>query len=242
MPPSSPPRWQASQAARSVTTRTNRPSSAPRRATRRERRSSALPPPPPRTRSGSAGGRRGRCGRGGAVPSSRAPTRPPGPPPSCSWTRTTGRRASRPPRSRARPIGAPLLISDGDELSSVTSDTLKSLNPKGSDLSKDAQVIRIGSAPARPEGYRTAVIEGKDPYSRAAAIDRFFSAAKGRPSANVVVASGEQARATRCPRPHGRRARATPCCSPSATPYPPPPGRRSPSTISPTSSFSARRR
>lgn len=93
----------------------------------------------------------------------------------------------------ARPIGAPLLISDGDELSSTTSDTLKRLRPKGSDLSKDAQVIRIGSAPPRPEGYRTAVIEGKDPYSRAAAIDRFFSAAKGRPSPNVVVASGEQA-------------------------------------------------
>ncbi len=93
----------------------------------------------------------------------------------------------------ARPIGAPLLISDGDELSPVSEDTLKSLNPKGSDLSRDAQVIRIGSAPARPEGYRTAVIEGKDPYSRAAAIDRFFSAARGRPSANVMVASGEQA-------------------------------------------------
>jgi hypothetical protein len=37
------------------------------------------------------------------------------------------------------------------------------------------------------------VIEGKDPYERAAAIDRFFSAAKGKPSKNVVVASGEQA-------------------------------------------------
>jgi putative cell wall-binding protein len=93
----------------------------------------------------------------------------------------------------ARPIGAPILISDGDELSSATSDTLKRLRPKGSDLSKDAQVIRIGSAPARPDGYRTAVIEGRDPYSRAAAIDRFFSAAKGRPSADIVIASGEQA-------------------------------------------------
>jgi len=54
-------------------------------------------------------------------------------------------------------------------------------------------VIRIGDAPARPEGLKAAVIKGKDPYARAAAIDRFFSAARGRPSSSVVVASGEQA-------------------------------------------------
>jgi hypothetical protein len=93
----------------------------------------------------------------------------------------------------ASPIGAPLLVSDGDELSAVSSDTLERLDPKGSDLSKDAQVIRIGDEPARPDGYKTAVIKGKDPYARAAAIDRFFSAAKGKPSQDVVVASGEQA-------------------------------------------------
>ncbi len=93
----------------------------------------------------------------------------------------------------APPIGAPLLISDGGELPSVTADTLNRLKPKGSDLSKDAQVIRIGDKPARPSGFKTAVIEGKDPYERAAAIDRFFSAAKGKPSSDVVVASGEQA-------------------------------------------------
>ena len=93
----------------------------------------------------------------------------------------------------APPIGAPLLISDGDELPSITSDTLRRLKPKGSDLSKDAQVIRIGNEPARPSGFKTAVIEGKDPFERAAAIDRFFSAAKGKPSRDVVVASGEQA-------------------------------------------------
>jgi putative cell wall-binding protein len=92
----------------------------------------------------------------------------------------------------SRPIGAPVLISDGDELPAVTKDTLKRLKPTGSDLSKDAQVIRIGDKPARPEGFKTAVLEGKDPYQRAAAIDRFFSAARGKPSANVVVASGEK--------------------------------------------------
>ncbi len=92
----------------------------------------------------------------------------------------------------AKPIGAPLLISDGDELPAVSADTLERLDPRGSDLSEDAQVIRIGDEPAKPDGFRTARIEGDDPYERAAAIDRFFSAARGGPSENVVVTSGEQ--------------------------------------------------
>ena len=91
------------------------------------------------------------------------------------------------------PIEAPILLTNGDELPAVTKDTLERLKPKGSDLSKDAQVIRIGGDVARPEGYKTAVIEGKDPYERAAAIDRFWSTARGKPSADVVVASGESA-------------------------------------------------
>ena len=91
------------------------------------------------------------------------------------------------------PIGAPLLLADGDRLPAVTEDTLERLQPKGSDLSKDAQVIRIGQQVARPDGFKTAVIEGDDPYERAAAIDRFFSAARGRPSNDVVLFSGESA-------------------------------------------------
>ncbi|NLT06234.1 MAG: hypothetical protein GXY03_07965 [Solirubrobacterales bacterium] len=90
-----------------------------------------------------------------------------------------------------RPIGAPLLISDDGDLPAVTADTLERLEPRGSDLSEDAQVIRIGDEPAQPDGYRTARIEGPDPYERAAAIDRFVSAVRGGPSRNVVVVSGE---------------------------------------------------
>jgi hypothetical protein len=93
----------------------------------------------------------------------------------------------------AKPIGAPLLISDGDELPRVSADTLERLDPRGSDLSEDAQVIRSGDEPAKPDGFRTARIEGADAYERAAAIDRFFSAARGAPSKSVLVASGEQA-------------------------------------------------
>jgi hypothetical protein len=89
------------------------------------------------------------------------------------------------------PIGAPLLLSSGDELPAVTQETLERLEPKGSDLSRDAQVIRIGPDVPRPDGFRTALVQGADPYERAAAIDRFFSAARGRPSGDVVLYSGE---------------------------------------------------
>jgi hypothetical protein len=91
------------------------------------------------------------------------------------------------------PLGAPILLSDGDDLPSVTQETLDRLDPKGSDLSEDAQVIRLGPDVPRPEGFRTAVVEGDTPFERAAAIDRFFSAARGEPSNDIVLYSGEQA-------------------------------------------------
>jgi ell wall binding domain 2 (CWB2) len=89
------------------------------------------------------------------------------------------------------PIGAPLLVSNGDELPPATEEVLARLDPKGSDLSRDAQVIRIGSGVARPEDFKTAVVQGDDPFERAAAIDRFFSAARGEPSENVVLYSAD---------------------------------------------------
>jgi hypothetical protein len=91
------------------------------------------------------------------------------------------------------PIGAPLLLSDGNQLPAVSEDILERLAPRGSDLSEDAQVIRIGPDVARPDGFKTALIPGDDPYQRAAAIDRFFSAARGEPSNDVVLYSAERA-------------------------------------------------
>jgi hypothetical protein len=91
-----------------------------------------------------------------------------------------------------RPIGAPILLTDGSEMPSVTEDVLNRLQPKGSDLSKDAQVIRVGAGTARPEGFKTALIEGDTPFQAAEAIDRFFSAARAKPSNDVVLYSAQQ--------------------------------------------------
>jgi hypothetical protein len=90
-------------------------------------------------------------------------------------------------------IGAPVLLSDDDELPSVSADMLDRLDPKGSDLTKDAQVIRIGSKPPEPDGRKTTTIDGDDVYELAAEIDRFHAVARGEPSEDVILASGERA-------------------------------------------------
>ena len=89
------------------------------------------------------------------------------------------------------PVGAPLLLSDGDSLPPATEEALTRLEPRGSELSEGAQLIRLGRDVARPDGYRTAVVEGESAFHRAAAIDRFVSAARGAPSRAVVLYSAE---------------------------------------------------
>ena len=90
-------------------------------------------------------------------------------------------------------IGAPLLLSDDDNLPAVSEDTLDRLDPRGSDASKGAAIIRIGSRPPEPGGYKTTTIDGDDVYELAAEIDRFHTVATGEPSDDVIIASGERA-------------------------------------------------
>jgi hypothetical protein len=93
----------------------------------------------------------------------------------------------------AAPLGAPILASDGDNLPAASSDALERLKPGGADLARGAQVIRIGSKPPTPDGMKSGRVAGADLYATAAAIDRFFTAIRGKPSPHVIVASGEQA-------------------------------------------------
>src|SRR3954453_8467123 len=92
----------------------------------------------------------------------------------------------------AQPLGAPVLASDGGSLPAATKDVLDRLKPGGSDLARDAQVIRIGPKPPAPSGLKSGKIAARDPYATAAAVDRFFTAIRGKPSPHVIVASGEQ--------------------------------------------------
>src|SRR4029079_9012551 len=73
---------------------------------------------------------------------------------------------------------------------SATKDALTALAPTGAGTAGGARVIRIVDVPT-PSGSRTTAIAGPDPYTLAAAIDRFVSAAAGKASSDVVIASGD---------------------------------------------------
>jgi putative cell wall-binding protein len=92
----------------------------------------------------------------------------------------------------AAPLRAPILLSDGGGLPAVTSETLDRLKPKGAQLASGAQAILVGDKPGPPKGLKAARIRGGDPYTVAVAIDKFSSVARGKPSGDVVVASGEK--------------------------------------------------
>ena len=88
----------------------------------------------------------------------------------------------------AAPIRAPVLLSGSGALPAASANALNLLAPTGAGSIRGAQVIRVGNV-AAVKGMRTAAIRGSDPYTLAAAIDRFATAAAGKPSPDVVIAS-----------------------------------------------------
>jgi hypothetical protein len=94
----------------------------------------------------------------------------------------------------APPIRAPVLLSTAAALPAATANALHLLAPTGAGSIRGAQVIRVGDVPA-PRGLRGTTIPGTDPYTLAAAIDQFASAAAGKASADVVIASADDANA-----------------------------------------------
>jgi hypothetical protein len=91
----------------------------------------------------------------------------------------------------APPLRAPVLFSDGGELPAATEQALGRLLPTGAKEAGGAQVIRVGES-AAVEGYKATAVEGADHAALAQAIDRLHTAAAGKPSPAVVIASSEQ--------------------------------------------------
>jgi hypothetical protein len=89
------------------------------------------------------------------------------------------------------PLRAPILFSDGGELPGATEQALGRLLPTGAKEAGGAQVIRVGETP-NVEGYKATAVEGADFAALAQAIDRLHTAAAGKPSSAVVIASSEQ--------------------------------------------------
>ncbi len=90
----------------------------------------------------------------------------------------------------APPIRAPVLLSGSTAIPPATADALNLLGPTGTSALGGAQVIRVGDVPV-PKGLRAVAIQGADPYALAAAIDRYVTAAAGKPNPDVVIASGD---------------------------------------------------
>jgi hypothetical protein len=89
------------------------------------------------------------------------------------------------------PLRAPILFSDRGELPAASEEAIGRLIPTGAKEAGGAQVIQVGDA-AVAQGYKTTRVEGADHAALAQAIDRLQSAAAGKPSGAVVVASSEQ--------------------------------------------------
>lgn len=92
----------------------------------------------------------------------------------------------------ASPVQASVLLSDGGDVPGVSEDTLRRLRPTGTSEANGASVVLVGNKPPPPDGFKSTLIDGGEPYRLAASIDRFSSAARGKPSDNVIVASGQR--------------------------------------------------
>jgi hypothetical protein len=92
----------------------------------------------------------------------------------------------------AAPIRAPTLLTSGGSIPAVTSQTLSRLQPKGITVPTTAQAILVGDKTPAPDKIKSTVIKGSDPYQVAANVDHFASVVRGKPSPDVVIASGEK--------------------------------------------------
>lgn len=89
------------------------------------------------------------------------------------------------------PIRAPVLLTQGGDMPKATSDALSSLAPSGSRAAAGAQVIRVGAA-AKPGDRKVVEVRGRNPFAIAREIDRLQSAAAGKTSDRVIIASAER--------------------------------------------------
>jgi hypothetical protein len=91
----------------------------------------------------------------------------------------------------AAPLGAPLLYSDGEALPAASRQALEAMRPLGATATGGAQVIRIGTSAAAPDGDRTLAVPGGEPAAVAAAIERLASTARGSAPRRVIVTAAE---------------------------------------------------
>jgi hypothetical protein len=89
------------------------------------------------------------------------------------------------------PLGAPLLFADGDSLPDDTLSALRAMHPIGASTLGGAQVIRVGTSAALPDGLRArSVASAGEPAATAAAVQKLFDVVhRGSPHQVIVVAA-----------------------------------------------------
>jgi len=91
----------------------------------------------------------------------------------------------------ARPLRAPILLSDGGDLPAASAEALQELAPSGAPQADDAQVIRIGNDAAKPDNKRIEEVPGASSASLAQAIDKLQAKAAGEPTQAVLIAPAD---------------------------------------------------
>ncbi len=98
------------------------------------------------------------------------------------------------------PLGAPLLYAQGDSLPDATLRALRAMRPIGASALGGAQVLRIGTNAALPDGLRARTLGvGGEAASAAAAVLEAFDQARGKPPHEVIVVAADAPRAMQMP-------------------------------------------
>jgi ell wall binding domain 2 (CWB2) len=97
------------------------------------------------------------------------------------------------------PTGAPILFSEGDALPAVTSQTLEAMRPLGAPALGGAQVIRIGTTAAVPDGYVTRNVPVGSPAVSAANVEQLAQSLDAGAPHQVIVLPADGAPALAMP-------------------------------------------
>jgi hypothetical protein len=91
----------------------------------------------------------------------------------------------------AQPVSAPILLSSGGSIPSLTQDAISALGPAGSAATQGVQLFRIGDA-ASPSGVDVQHLTGKSPAAVAAQIDVLRQKLTGRKPDDVLLVSSSE--------------------------------------------------
>jgi len=92
----------------------------------------------------------------------------------------------------AAPVGAPILVTEDDEVPGLTENAIRALGPEGSAETAGRQAFVVGSA-ASPGGLETLEVEGANPAEIAAEVASLRERLTGKPAHLLLASSDEPA-------------------------------------------------